>query len=206
MITLKVLNEPYFCRTKDQLWYQETRTAIDMIIKENKTFEDIGEAAEKSNLFNASSVSRATDIRRAVVRRIHSVDKKFLNFFSRQNSEVQLQLCIAMVMLTDHTFFDFMDSVYREKLIKGDFCLKYSDLIGFLHSLQDRDQRASKWTDVGMKDIAQSYRSMLKEAGMASETGRDRKIIRPLISRETEDFLKEDGLEYIYKILAGERE
>ena len=117
MITLEVLNEPYFCRTKDQLWYQETRTVIDMIIKENKTFEDIGEAAEKSNLFNASSVSRATDIRRAVVRRIQSVDKEFLNFFLRQNSEVQLQLCIAMVMLTDHTFLDFMDSVYREKLI-----------------------------------------------------------------------------------------
>lgn len=206
MIQWKVLEQNYPCRTRDRLWYREIKKAISLMVKDHKTLEEIRILSQKSNIFNASSASRAKELQAVVGRRISAVDDSFLTFFQKSNTETQLQLCIVMVMLTDRSFLEFMDSVFREKLIKNDLILKDSDLIGFFHNLQDKDERASKWTDAGIKKTRDNYKSMLKEAGMLSESGIERQIIRPLISPEAEDFLKEEGLERICKILTGERE
>ena len=99
-----------------------------------------------------------------------------------------------------------MDTVYREKLIQHDDILWDSDIMGFFHRLQEKDENAGKWTDAGIKKARDNYKSMLKEAGMLSESGTERKIIRPILDKEMEDFLQSEGLTRIYKILAGERE
>lgn len=99
-----------------------------------------------------------------------------------------------------------MDTVYREKLIQHDDILRDSDIMGFFHRLQEKDESAAKWTDAGIKKAIDNYKSMLKEAGMLSESGVERKIIRPILDKEMEDFLRSEGLARVYKILAGERE
>lgn len=206
MIQMKVLEQQYASRTKEILWYREIKTAVSLIAVDHKTVDEIKELSQSENVFNASSAARAKMIQGAVCRRILAVDDNYLQFFYEHDTETQLQLCVVMVMLTDHSFFDFMDSVFREKLIKSDLVLKDGDLIGFFHGLQEKDERAAKWTDAGIRKTRDNYKSMLKEAGMLSEAGTERKIIRPLISSETKEFLKSEGLERIYKILAGERE
>lgn len=206
MITMSVLNQRYPCRTRDRLWYREIKTATDKILVGNLTIADIGKASLDDNIFNASSVSRAKEIAQAVSRRINAVDSAYLFFFATRNTENQQLLCIVMVMLTDHSFFEFMDTVYREKLIQHDDILRDSDIIGFFHRLQEKDERAAKWTDAGIKKARDNYKSMLKEAGMLSESGVERKIIRPILDKEMEDFLRSEGLARVYKILAGERE
>ncbi|MDD6428068.1 MAG: DUF1819 family protein [Lachnospiraceae bacterium] len=206
MITMSVLNQRYPCRTRDRLWYREIKTATDKILVGNLTIADIGKASLDDNIFNASSVSRAKEIAQVVSRRINAVDSAYLFFFATRNTENQQLLCIVMVMLTDHSFFEFMDTVYREKLIQHDDILRDSDIMGFFHRLQEKDESAAKWTDAGIKKAIDNYKSMLKEAGMLSESGVERKIIRPILDKEMEDFLRSEGLARIYKILAGERE
>ena len=206
MITMSVLNQRYPCRTRDRLWYREIKTATDKILVGNLTIADIGKASLDDNIFNASSVSRAKEIAQVVSRRINAVDSAYLFFFATRNTENQQLLCIVMVMLTDHSFLEFMDTVYREKLIQHDDILRDSDIMGFFHRLQEKDESAAKWTDAGIKKAIDNYKSMLKEAGMLSESGVERKIIRPILDKEMEDFLRSEGLARIYKILAGERE
>lgn len=206
MITVSVLNQRYPCRTRDRLWYREIKTATDKILVGNLTIADIGKASLDDNIFNASSVSRAKEIAQVVSRRINAVDSAYLFFFATRNTENQQLLCIVMVMLTDHSFLEFMDTVYREKLIQHDDILRDSDIMGFFHRLQEKDESAAKWTDAGIKKAIDNYKSMLKEAGMLSESGVERKIIRPILDKEMEDFLRSEGLARVYKILAGERE
>ena len=134
------------------------------------------------------------------------MDQAYLSFFAEKNAESQQLLCVVMVMLTDRSFLEFMDKVYREKLIRWDDTLRDSDIMGFFHRLQEKDANAAKWTDGSIRKVRDNYKSMLKEAGMLSETGTERKIIRPILDKETEDFLQTEGLVKIYKILAGERE
>ena len=176
MIEMNILNQRYPCKTKDLLWYKEARQAILLMVKDKKTLDDIKSLSENENLYNAA-----------------------------RSSESQKLLCAAMVMLTDRTFYEFMDLVYREKLIAGDFELHDSDVLGYLHSLQEREEHAAQWTDVGVKKVRDNYKAILKEAGMISDNGTVRKILKPIVSREMRDFLEEEGLAPIVRILTGER-
>jgi hypothetical protein len=206
MITMRVNDQRYYCRTKDLLWCHETKIAIEKILQGDLTPADIRKESLNNNIFNASSASRGKEIAQAVTRRINAVDSSFLSFFLERNIETQQLLCIVMVMLTDHSFLEFMDTVYREKLIRQDDILRDSDILGFFHSLQGKDAKAAKWTDPAIRKARDNYKSMLKEAGMLSESGTERKIIRPILDKETEEFLQSEGLIRIRKILTGERE
>lgn len=129
----------------------------------------------------------------------------FLRFFAVQNADVQKILCIVMVMLTDRTFLEFMDFIFREKLIGGDIDLYDSDILGYLHSVQEKEEYAARWTDVSIKKVRDNYKALLKEAGMLSESGTKRNIRKPIVSQELREFLVQEGLERIGKILTGER-
>lgn len=205
MIQINTLDQRYPCRTKDLLWYKEMRLTIDLIVKENRTLEEIKGLSEKENIFNAASASRANEIRVVTARRIQAVNTSYLVFFTKQNVEIQKILCLVMVLLTDRTFFEFMNEVFREKLITGDTELKDSDIIGFIHSVQEKDRQAAKWTDGGIKKLRNNIKTIMKEAGLISDSGTDRKIIRPIISEEVIEFLKEEGLTQFIKILVGAR-
>ena len=206
MINMSAQNQRYYCRTKDLLWYRETKIAVEKVLHGDMTTADIRRESLDKNIFNASSTSRSKEIAQAVTRRVNAVDSAYLSFFVGRNTESQQLLCIVMVMLTDHSFLEFMDTVYREKLIQHDDILRDSDIMGFFHRLQEKDENAAKWTDAGIKKARDNYKSMLKEAEMLSESGTERKIIRPILDKEMEDFLQSEGLPRIYKILAGERE
>lgn len=206
MINMCAQNQRYYCRTKDLLWYRETKIAVEKVLHGDMTTADIRRESLDKNIFNAFSASRSKEIAQAVTRRINAVDSAYLSFFVGRNTESQQLLCIVMVMLTDHTFLEFMDSVYREKLIQQDNILRDSDIMGLFHRIQEKDESAVKWTDASLRKVRDNYKSMLKEAGMLSESGTERKIIRPILDKEMENFLQSEGLIRIYKILAGERE
>ena len=206
MINMSAQNQRYYCRTKDLLWYRETKIAVEKVLHGDMTTADIRRESLDKNIFNASSTSRSKEIAQAVTRRVNAVDSVYLSFFAARNTDNQQLLCIVMVMLTDHTFLEFMDSVYREKLIQQDNILRDSDIMGLFHRIQEKDESAVKWTDASLRKVRDNYKSMLKEAGMLSESGTERKIIRPILDKEMEDFLQSEGLTRIYKILAGERE
>lgn len=206
MINMIAQNQRYYCRTKDLLWYRETKIAVEKVLHGDMTAADIRRESLDENIFNASSASRAKEIAQAVTRRINAVDSAYLSFFAGRNTESQQLLCIVMVMLTDHTFLEFMDSVYREKLIQQDNILRDSDIMGFFHRIQEKDESTAKWTDASLRKVRDNYKSMLKEAGLLSESGTERKIIRPILDKEMEEFLQSEGLNRIFKILAGERE
>ena len=206
MINMSAQNQRYYCRTKDLLWYRETKIAVEKVLHGDMTTADIRRESLDKNIFNASSTSRSKEIAQAVTRRVNAVDSVYLSFFAARNTDNQQLLCIVMVMLTDHTFLEFMDSVYREKLIQQDNILRDSDIMGLFHRIQEKDESAAKWSDASLRKVRDNYKSMLKEAGMLSESGTERKIIRPILDKEMEDFLQSEGLIRIYKILAGERE
>lgn len=206
MINMSAQNQRYYCRTKDLLWYRETKIAVEKVLHGDMTTADIRRESLDKNIFNASSTSRSKEIAQVVTRRVNAVDSAYLSFFATRNTENQQLLCIVMVMLTDHTFLEFMDSVYREKLIQQDNILRDSDIMGLFHRVQEKDESAAKWSDASLRKVRDNYKSMLKEAGMLSESGTERKIIRPILDKEMEDFLQSEGLTRIYKILAGERE
>lgn len=100
MIEMSVLSAPFACRTKDLLWYRETRQCISLL-RDGQSLQEIKKMGEEENIFNASSASRADNIRVVLARRIRAVNDRFLEFFESQDTMTQKQLCIVLVMLTE---------------------------------------------------------------------------------------------------------
>ena len=204
MMTFDVLEQPFFCRTKDTLRFQEMKMAIEHMAN-GKTIDDLEEMSAEENLFSAVSKSRAKEILSIMRRRLGKVDQAFFNFFLSEPIEMQKILCVVTVMLDDRSFYTFMDEVYKEKLITGENVLYKDDLIAFIHKLQARDEKAAGWSDAGIKKMRDNFKSILRDGGLISATGNDRQILRPLLTDETEKFLEDQGLMPIRKILSGER-
>ncbi|MCD7763955.1 MAG: DUF1819 family protein [Lachnospiraceae bacterium] len=203
MIEMSVLSAPFACRTKDLLWYLETKQCISLL-RDGQSLQEIKKLSEEENIFNASSASRADNIRVVLARRIRAVNDRFLEFFESQDTMTQKQLCIVLVMLTDHAFYKFMNDIFREKLITGQQELQDGDIIGYIHGLQQTDERIARWTDAAVVKVRDNYKHILKEAEFISDLGTTRQVVRPILNEAMGTFLKEEGLEPIYKILAGE--
>jgi len=206
MIEADIYGMPYVCRTKDLLWAHETRLIFSLLMNDGLSMNDIKQKIEDENIFNAASVSRAKETRQALTRRNAAVDDDFRNTLLKSSDEIQKVMCIILIMITDRTFYEFMDLVFREKLITGDLKLSDADVIGYIHEIQAKDEKASKWTDAGIKKLRSQYYMILREAGLLS-TGdlKNQKLLKPILPPLYTDYLDDNGMERICRILTGER-
>lgn len=203
-MALAVLSQPYPARVKDQFWFRELRQTIVLLV-EGKSFADIKRLSEEENIFNARSASRANEIRQAVERRLKAVRPSFYAFFQDSPLATQKLLALCLLMLTDHTFYRFMDDCFRGKLITGDNELYDRDILRVFRDIQDEVPRTASWTDATLRKIRATYRGFLREAGLLAGDKEPYQIQRPLLCRELQDYLREEGLTGIEKILTGER-
>lgn len=147
MIELTVLDSRFSCKTKEQLWHQELKQTIQLIRNDHLSFAEKKKLNKEQNIYNASSSNYANDICNAVIRRLKAVDDSFMQFYLSENSETQKLMSLIAIMLTDRTTFEFMDRVFKEKLILGDKKINDSEFLEYMHDLQNQDANAAKWTD-----------------------------------------------------------
>ena len=81
MINMSAQNQRYYCRTKDLLWYRETKIAVEKVLHGDMTTADIRRESLDKNIFNASSTSRSKEIAQAVTRRVNAVDSAYFGVF-----------------------------------------------------------------------------------------------------------------------------
>ena len=204
-MNLNIYEKEYSCRTKDHLWFQELKQAIFAIVNNGYKIEDIERESEESNFFSAASLSRAREIKQAVIRRLAVASDSFLDFYVKQSVTDQKLLSLVLIIADDRTFYELMNNVIKEKFIVGDTVLKDNEIIGYLHDLQSTNERAAHWTDVSIKKVRSLYKGMLKDSGLAKVNGREMTLVKPILSDEFRSFLLAENLEPILKILAGER-
>lgn len=206
MIEINLNDMPYLCRTKDMLWTRETGMVFSFLMQDGLSMEDIRKKIEDENIFDAASASRAKEIRQALTRRNNFVDDDYRNIFLSSTSEIQKVMSIILIMLTDRTFYEFMDSVFREKLITGAVKITDADVIGYIHDIQGKDEKASKWSDGGIKKLRSQYFTILREAGLLSVGDqKNQQVLKPLLPPSFMSYLDENGLGRIRIILMGER-
>ena len=204
MSALLVKTQPYPARVKEIFWFPELRQAI-AFLQDSGTLAQLKQKSEEENFFGATSVSRALEIRRVVERRLKAVDASFYAFFLQSPLETQKLLALTLVLLTDHTFFRFMDDCFREKVMTGNFQLDDRDFFRVFRDIQEEDPKTRKWTDATLKHIRSNYRVIMKEAGILTGTKSPYKIQKPLISQALHNFFQQEGLGDIEKIYTGAR-
>jgi hypothetical protein len=185
-------------------WFSEFRKMISLL-DSGKSFDDIKAMAVSDNIFSAATAMRSKQIFSTVSMRVSGLPDSVYEVFRESTAEIQKLIVILSIMNTDTLFFEFMNEVYREKLITRDTALTDMDIRVFFHDKQRESEKVASWTDKTIKRLQNSYKAWLSDAGLLDHGSGDRKIIRPLLDSRLEALLSNTDMDPLLKVLTGTR-
>jgi hypothetical protein len=189
---------------KLSFWFHEFRKAV-LLIRSGKTLSEIKTLAERENIFSAATPMRSRQIFSTIASRMSSLDESWFANIEESTLETQKLIVLISIMFTDTLFFDFMNEVYREKLITGDALLTDTDVRVFFLDKQRESEKVAGWRDETLVRLRKCYKTYLVEAGLLERGVGDRKIIKPLVDSRLTEMLSDDKLKPVLNILTGAR-
>lgn len=185
-------------------WFSEFRKVV-AFLNEGNSIEDVKMLNQRENIFSASTVLRANQIFNTVSARIRSMDSSFYPLFLKSDLATQKLFALVGAMAYDTLFFDFVYEVIREKMIIGTNQLSDSDVRIFFKDKQIQNEKVAGWTDITLNRLGRCYKSMLYEAGMIDKAKGFRKIFKPILAPEFQQWLDGHGMRIYIKALTGVR-
>ena len=187
---------------KLSFWFPEFRKAVQLLAA-GSSFDEIRRESQEENIFGAPTQRRADRICRTVLTRVQSLDGSFYPVFLSGDLATQKLFALAAVMACDTLFFDFVYEVIREKLIIGSDELEPKDVRIFFRDKQAQDARLAQWTDYTCQRLGTCYRTMLYEAGLTDKAKETRKIFKPILETELQQWLEAHDMGLIVKAWTG---
>lgn len=187
---------------KLSFWFPEFRKVVQLLAAGN-SFDGIRQKNQEENMFGAPTQRRADQICRTVLARVQALDSSFYPVFLGGDLATQKLFALAAVMACDTLFFDFVYEVIREKLIIGSNELEPKDVRIFFRDKQAQDERLAQWTDYTCQRLGACYRTMLCEAGLTDKAKETRKIFKPILETELQQWLEAHDMGLIVKAWTG---
>ena len=182
-------------------WAVEAKKTAILFRKGMKRSE-IKEKIVEENIYQALNTSRATRMFGNIYSRIDSLGIQLTEWLSIGDFEEICVINMISIMLTERLFADFMYEIFRNKLILGDYELKDNDFNSFIADKKLQSDEIAEWTDETIGKIRQTFYKMLIDGGFAKINNNGvREIVKPILSYEVENYLKDNGMEkYLYSM------
>lgn len=188
-----IKSRPYF--------YKETKKAATLI-NTGFTIDEIKEKSLQDNIFQLESETRKKEVASTIVARLKAIDSFVIEKIESSNIETSKILVLYAIAKTDRLFFEFINEVYKEKVLLRDFYLRDKDFEVFFQIKKEQSERVASWTEVTFKKLKQVYIRILFESGLIANKTGDREIRIPIINSEIKEHLYSIGdKSYINAIL-----
>ena len=185
-------------------WFSEFRKIVTLL-NEGNSMEDVKSLNQRENIFSAPTPLRANQIFSSVSARVSSLDSSFYPLFLESDLATQKLFTLVSAMAYDTLLFDFVYEVIREKMILGTNELPDSDVRIFFKNKQIQNEKVAGWTDATLNRLGRCYRTMLYEAGVIDKSGNVRKIFKPILTPEFQQWLDGHGMGIFINALTGVR-
>lgn len=182
--------------------YKETKKAA-MLINTGIKLDEIKNKSLKDNIFQLESEARRREIASVIVTRLKSVDDFIIDKIENSNVETSKILVLYAITKTDRLFFEFMNEVYKEKILLKDLFIQDKDFSVFFQNKKEQSNKVNSWTEYTFKKLKQVYIRILYESGLISNQKGDREIITPIIDNEVKDYIYKIGDKVYINALLG---
>lgn len=200
----KMERKPYSAgAVKFSFWFIELKKVCTLLAT-GMTIEQIKAQNDAENIFSASSPERAKVIMSTLTKRLAAFDDEFLQLFMHSDVVGQKQLCLIACMCSDALFFDFVYDIIRSKLLLGIAEYGESDIRRFWAEKQVQSEKIASFTEATQNRLARTYKQYLLNAGVTDAGKGTRKIFKPIISDEIENWLRKNALQPVLAALTGE--
>lgn len=181
--------------------YKETKKA-SMLINKGLEVDGIKEKSLEDNIFQLESESRKKEVASIIITRLKSLDKEIIYDIENSNIETSKILVLYSILKTDRLFFEFMNEVYKEKIILKDLYIRDKDFSVFFQNKKEQSEKVASWSEYTFKKLKQVYIRILFESGLIVNQKGDKEIKLPIMDNEVKDYIyKNDGRVYINAIL-----
>ena len=172
--------------------YKQTKK-VATLINNGMKIEDIKQKAIEDNIFQLESEARKKEIASAITLRLKNIDSYIIDKIETSNIETSKFLVLYTIVKTDRLFFEFINEVYKEKILLKDLYIRDKDFGVFFQNKREQSERISSWSEYTFKKLKQVYIKILFESGLiANQTG-DKEIRIPIIENDVKDYLYSIG-------------
>ncbi len=181
--------------------FLEMKKAANLVLQ-GLTEAEIRKKAVDENIFQVNTETRRREIAAMVLRRINVLDGVLLHKLAHGDVETGKLTALYAIMKTDRLFFEFMNEVFKDKLIVKEDTIEDKDFNLFFARKKEQSEKVASWDDYTFYKIKQVFLRMLYEAGLINNK-KERKIIKPFLDRSIIEHLREKGEEAILNIFLG---
>ncbi|MEG2655916.1 MAG: DUF1819 family protein [Clostridium sp.] len=181
--------------------YKETKKAA-RLINEGFEFKYIKEKSLYENIFQLESEARKIEVASIITARLKAGDDYLINKIENSNVETSKVIVLLLILRTDRLFFEFINEVYREKILLKDLYIRDKDFGIFFQNKREQSEKVASWTEYTFKKLQQVYIRILFESGLIINQKGDKEIRVPIIEVELKEYLYSTGNDrYINAIL-----
>lgn len=172
--------------------YKETKKASSLINKGLK-IDDIKKKSLEDNIFQLESETRKKEIASIITSRLKAVDEYIIDKIENSNIETSKVLVLYTIVKTDRLFFEFINEVYKEKVLLKDLYIRDKDFGVFFQNKREQSEKVASWSEDTLKKLKQVYIRILFESGLIVNQRGDREIKVPIIESDVKDYLYSIG-------------
>ena len=191
--TLKSM--PYF--------YAEFKMTSKLKLHGLNAFE-IKKRALEENLFMVKTEARKREIASRTLERVDVLDDYLLGRVVEGTVQTSKQIALYSILKNDLLFVEFMNEVYREKILLSELVVTDKDFSIFFTRKMEQSEQVNKWKEYTFYKLKQVYKRILGEAGFAKREGKDILILPQIMDEDVHEHIKGRGDEIYIKAMLGE--
>ena len=172
--------------------YKETKKASSLV-NEGLDVDYIKEKSLQDNIFQLESEARKKEVASIITARLKDLDKQIIYSIENSNVETSKVLVLYAILKTDRLFFEFINEVYKEKILLKDLFIKDKDFHCISQNSREQSEKVASWSEYTFKKLKQVYIRILFESGLIVNQKGDREIKIPIIESEVKDYLYSIG-------------
>lgn len=172
--------------------YKETKKA-SILIDAGVKLDEIKSKSLEENIFQLESEARKKEVASIITARLKAVDEFVIDKIENSNIETSKILVLYAIIKTDRLFFEFINEVYKEKVLLKDLFIRDKDFNIFFQNKKEQSQKVASWTEYTFKKLKQVYIRILFESGLIVNQKGDKEIKVPIIDSEVKEHLYSIG-------------
>lgn len=171
--------------------YKETKKTASLVNK-GLQIKDLKNESLENNIFQVETETRMKELASIIGTRLKELDSYLIQKIESSNIETSKLIVLYAILKNDRLFFEFMNEVYKEKIILKDLFIRDKDFGVFFQNKREQSDKVDSWSEYTFKKLKQVYIRILFESGLIANQKGDRQIVIPIINSEVKD--------YIYKL------
>lgn len=167
-------------------------------------YNDIKKKSIEENIFAVTTESRKSEIAATVINRLKVLDDYILDKIINGNLQTSKQLALYSILKTDRLFFEFMQEVYKEKILLKDYKLADKDFNIFFRRKAEQSEKIASWVDYTYYKLGQVYKRILTEAGFIKTVKKEIEIVPQIMEEDILEYIKDIGDTVYLQAMLGE--